>query len=200
MKKRILIEDKDLTYKTLKKHTKNWKMLINTFPYPVSIHDAEFNIVMANKAVIDICGEMSNIHKMKCYQLFHRTDKPIENCPAVRTLEIKKPERSEIYVPPLKKSLVVITSPIHVDGNLTGVIHSVTDVTEIKKSEEDYKELVDIYASSINELKKREQSFLKGRDAFFNMLEDISESYKELEDLFIKLVIAMVNALDAKSH
>jgi putative nucleotidyltransferase with HDIG domain len=31
------------------------------------------------------------------------------------------------------------------------------------------------------------------------MLEDISESYKELEDLFLKLILVMVNALDAKS-
>jgi len=39
----------------------------------------------------------------------------------------------------------------------------------------------------------------KSRDAFLNMLEDISESYKELEELFMSLVRAMVNALDAKS-
>jgi len=66
-------------------------------------------------------------------------------------------------------------------------------------SESDYQELLDIYAESVNELKKKEQTFLKSKDAFFNMLEDISKSYKDLEDLFLKLIIAMVNALDAKS-
>ncbi|MEW6585557.1 MAG: HD domain-containing phosphohydrolase, partial [Nitrospirota bacterium] len=39
----------------------------------------------------------------------------------------------------------------------------------------------------------------KSRDAFFNMLEDLGESYRELEKLFMGLVKAMVNALDAKS-
>jgi len=39
----------------------------------------------------------------------------------------------------------------------------------------------------------------RSKDAFFSMLEDINESYKELEDLFMSLVKAMVNALDAKS-
>jgi putative nucleotidyltransferase with HDIG domain len=39
----------------------------------------------------------------------------------------------------------------------------------------------------------------KSRDAFFNMLEDLRESYRELDELFMSLVKAMVNALDAKS-
>lgn len=40
---------------------------------------------------------------------------------------------------------------------------------------------------------------LRERDAFFNMLEDINDSYQDLEDLFIKLVSVMINALDTKS-
>ncbi len=39
----------------------------------------------------------------------------------------------------------------------------------------------------------------KSKVAFLNMLEDIHESYKELEDLFLNLVSTIVNALDAKS-
>jgi putative nucleotidyltransferase with HDIG domain len=70
---------------------------------------------------------------------------------------------------------------------------------ELKRSETSYKELTEVLGDALNEVKKREQSLLKGRDAFLNMLEDITEAYKELEDLFIRLVIAMVNALDAKS-
>jgi putative nucleotidyltransferase with HDIG domain len=48
-------------------------------------------------------------------------------------------------------------------------------------------------------MKSRELRAENGKDAFFNMLEDINESYEELEDLFLKLVLVMVNALDAKS-
>ena len=40
---------------------------------------------------------------------------------------------------------------------------------------------------------------LRERDAFFNMLEDVNDSYLDLEDLFIKLVRVMINALDTKS-
>jgi len=54
------------------------------------------------------------------------------------------------------------------------------------------------YVSSANHDDK-EELFLKSRQAFFNMLEDVNDSYKELENLFTGLVKAMVNALDAKS-
>ncbi|MBI4838145.1 MAG: HD-GYP domain-containing protein [Nitrospirae bacterium] len=47
---------------------------------------------------------------------------------------------------------------------------------------------------------KREQSLRTGKEAFLNMLEDIGESYRELENLFIGIVRVIVNALDAKSH
>ncbi|MEW6585324.1 MAG: HD domain-containing phosphohydrolase [Nitrospirota bacterium] len=40
----------------------------------------------------------------------------------------------------------------------------------------------------------------KSRDAFLNMLDDVSQSYRELEQLFLGLVKAMVSALDAKSR
>jgi putative nucleotidyltransferase with HDIG domain len=71
--------------------------------------------------------------------------------------------------------------------------------TDYKLSQEDYNELLEIYAETTTNLKKREQNFLRSRDAFLNMLEDISASYKDLEGLFLHLVIALVKAIDAKS-
>jgi len=59
------------------------------------------------------------------------------------------------------------------------------------------KEDADIKPQSSQE--DKDALFQKSRVAFFNMLEDVSESYSELETLFTGLVRAMVNALDAKS-
>ncbi|MDP2168524.1 MAG: HD domain-containing phosphohydrolase [Thermodesulfovibrionales bacterium] len=52
---------------------------------------------------------------------------------------------------------------------------------------------------SLTEMKKAKKSILDSRDAFLNMLEDITESYLELKELFISLVSAMTRTLDAKS-
>ncbi|MDO8281135.1 MAG: HD-GYP domain-containing protein [Thermodesulfovibrionia bacterium] len=61
-------------------------------------------------------------------------------------------------------------------------------------------ELAALYKSGVlAEDGDKDALFLKNREAFFNMLEDVSESYRELELLFTGLVKSMVNALDAKS-
>jgi putative nucleotidyltransferase with HDIG domain/PAS domain S-box-containing protein len=193
------VQDKDKVSRVLDEHVKDWQVLIEALPYPVSIHDTDLNVVMANKGFIDVCGVTDVIGK-KCYQLIHCKDQPAQDCPMAKTLRSGKSERSEIYEPILKKYLLVQTSPITVGTDLVGVIHSVIDINEIKQSEASYKELLDVYGDIVNKLKEREQVLSKGKDAFLNMLEDVSEAYKNLEDLFIGLVKVMVNALDAKSQ
>jgi putative nucleotidyltransferase with HDIG domain len=68
-----------------------------------------------------------------------------------------------------------------------------------KDIERNYDELAELYAGSQKEIEHRGTLFIKNWEGFFNMLEDVSESYSELEHLFTGLVKAMVNALDAKS-
>ena len=180
-------------------HVEEWEDLLNTLPYPVSIVDTEFNIVMTNKEMTELLGVSNKPGNLKCYHSFHKSEGPIEDCPLLKTIQSGKKEQSEIYEPSLEKLFMESTAPILVKGTLIGVIHSLVDITEIKSSEQNNNELLDIYARSINDLKAREMKAQKGRDAFLNMLEDINESYKELEDLFMKFIVVMVNALDAKS-
>jgi putative nucleotidyltransferase with HDIG domain len=117
----------------------------------------------------------------------------------MKTLRSGQSEQADIYDPTTGRHLRINTSPLIIDGEIIGVIHSVIDTTEEKEAEKNSNELIDIYSSSINEMKTRETRAQKGRDAFLNMLEDINESYKDLENLFLQLILVMVNALDAKS-
>ena len=180
-------------------HIKEWDDLLNSLPYPVSIIDTEFNIVMANKEMSDLLGLTDVTKDTKCYHSLHKSEGPIEACPLLKTIQSNKKEQAEFYEPIVNKLFIETTSPILIRGTLIGVTHSLFDITEIKSSEQSNNELLDIYASSITDLKAREIKAQKGRDAFLNMLEDINESYKDLEDLFMKFIVVMVNALDAKS-
>jgi putative nucleotidyltransferase with HDIG domain/PAS domain S-box-containing protein len=193
------MEDKTTTRKTLKEHIKHWQALIDALPFPVSVHDADFNVTIANKHFTAICGR-SDVIGLKCYQLIHCKEKPVENCPMEKMLKTLVPSESDIYEPLLKKHLSVHVSPIIVDNILLGATHSIIDLTEIKKSEISYKALSAELGASLEESQKREQSLRTGKEAFLNMLEDIGESYRELENLFIGIVRVIVNALDAKSH
>ncbi|MBI4681606.1 MAG: HD domain-containing protein [Nitrospirae bacterium] len=183
----------------LEEYAKNWQVLIDTLPYSVIIIDTDFNVVMFNNAARNLLGNTVRLQNAKCYHLFHNINSPIKNCPMTATLKNCRNEQREIYEPHLGKYLIMNTAPVFKDNNLIGTIHSVLDITDQKENEKNSNELIDIYAGSINELKARETGAQKGRDAFLNMLEDISESYKELEELFLKLILVMVNALDAKS-
>lgn len=159
--------------------------MINALPYPVSIHDTTLKIVISNQIFKDFYSLPGDIPETPCHQIIHCQSMPKENCPALKTLQSGKAEKAEIQEPNLKKNLLINTSPLYHQEVILGVIHTVTDITELR--------------ASINELTEREATLRRSRDAFFNMLEDINESYNELKSLFMSLVRAMVNALDAKS-
>ena len=170
--------------------------MIDTMNYPVFIINRDFNIVMTNNSFLETFGEQNNT---KCYKLFHCADKLVQEYPIATVFKTGKSLQVEISAPSSDKTMLVNASPVFSNDEIIGVIHSIIDITGLKTSENGMGELIDIYAASINELKGREVRAQKGRDAFLNMLEDINESYKELEDLFLKLIVVMVNALDAKS-
>ena len=179
---------------SLTEYAESWKHLIESFPFPVCIVDMDYNIIAANKELHKLCGTVQAKKHTKYYQLFHNSDTPIENCPLASCMESGKRAEATIYESHLGKELIIKTSPIIEDGYFMGVMQTSIDITK-----ESNRELLDVYAQTISEMKKRELSAKNGKDAFFNMLEDINESYQELEDLFLKLVRVMVNVLDAKS-
>ncbi|HBH60829.1 MAG TPA: hypothetical protein DDX85_03625 [Nitrospiraceae bacterium] len=199
MKKSILLNNETENNGTLKEYTKDWQVLIDTLPYATILVDTDFHLVMANHAAIHLLGYAGRIQNAQCYQLLHNVDDPFEECPAEKTLKSGKDEQTEIHEPQIGKYLIIHSAPVSRNEKIIGVIHSFIDITQQRENEKSNNDLIEIYADSINELKARQMGAQKGRDAFLNMLEDISESYKELEDLFLKLILVMVNTLDAKS-
>ncbi len=135
----------------------------------------------------------------KCFQFFHNSDKPIEECPLKKSQKSGKTEQSDIYESSLDKHLQISSTPIIAENKPIGFIHSIIDITEQKLTQQDNESLIEVYSTTIDKLKTQATSANKGRDAFLNMLEDINESYAELEELFMKLILVMVNSLDAKS-
>ncbi len=196
------IKNKSTDSNLLMKNIKHWKEFIESLPYPACLHDTEFNIVAANKTFSETYKGQGKLEGMKCYELFFHFDSKKQNigsCPVEKTLKNGTPDKLEIYDPSTRRFLQLMTSPVVNKEKLIGCIHMVADVTSWRKSLKDSDEIIMVYAEAVNELKEKEQNFLMSRDAFFNMLEDVSESFKALEELFLGVVRAMVNALDAKS-
>jgi putative nucleotidyltransferase with HDIG domain len=86
-----------------------------------------------------------------------------------------------------------------VDGRITAAVFTVINSGEKDGTEKSDDTLIDVLAEAIIDMKAREVKVQMVRDAFFNMLEDVNESYQELEELFLKLIRVLINVLDAKS-
>lgn len=122
-----------------------WEATFDSIGDAITIHDKEFNVIMANKAGADLLGlSREEIMKKKCYELFHGKSGQIEGCPMVKTLESGKSNEVEIFEPHLDRWLSVSCFPLFdTGGQIKGVIHYAKDVTEKKKSEQMIKNILE---------------------------------------------------------
>jgi PAS domain S-box-containing protein len=135
---------------------KDWEETFDIINDAITIHDKDFNIVRANKAAEKTLGlPLIKILSQKCYESYHQTDSPPENCPSCRSLIIGEPTMTKIYEPTLNKSLEITALPrFNTDNQLTGLVHCVRDITERKKAEEELKQLNDELSQKNKELEQ----------------------------------------------
>ncbi|MCK4415558.1 MAG: PAS domain-containing protein [Thermoplasmatales archaeon] len=135
----LIIEDTTKQKRTERKLTqavKEWETTFNSITDMISIHDKDFNIVKVNKAFAEFLQDKSEkfIGK-KCYEIIHGTKKSHPNCPCQKIQLIKKSSIVEFFEPHLGKHLEVSASPIiNEEGEISGSIHIIKDITERKNS------------------------------------------------------------------
>jgi len=135
----LIIEDTTKQKRTERKLTqavKEWETTFNSITDMISIHDKDFNIVKVNKAFAEFLQDKSEkfIGK-KCYEIIHGTKKSHPNCPCQKIQLTKKSSIVEFFEPHLGKHLEVSASPIiNEEGEISGSIHIIKDITERKNS------------------------------------------------------------------
>jgi PAS domain S-box-containing protein len=123
----------------LKTSKQDWENTFNTITDMITIHDKDFNIVLANKAASKILGLPAlSVSKEKCFKYYHGKEQPPQGCPSCECLKTGRPELFEIYEPHLKMFLEIRAIPRFDKNNrLTGLIHVARDITERKKAEKE---------------------------------------------------------------
>jgi putative nucleotidyltransferase with HDIG domain len=177
----------------------HWTPVIEALPMPTALVDLDLNIVSYNRAFATHYGIVEPTDKIGFYELVHRSDEPVDDCPLARSLIHRKAQEGEIYDPIPGNFITVHACPLRANDEISGVVFTIIRTCSSQDSENDHGVLIDVYAEAINEMKAREVKVQMVRDAFFNMLEDVNESYQELEELFLKLIRVLINVLDAKS-
>lgn len=171
---RIVFHQKELENRLFQAKN-DWEETFNSITDIITIHDRDFNIVVANKEAEKTLGisYMNNIGRVKCYACYHGTDSAPEECPSCESIRTGRPAVYEIYEPFLKKFIEIRTMP-RLDKNrkVAGLIHIVRDITDKKnlqkfliESEERFRALFNQASDSILLLDPRDEKGLIITDA-----------------------------------
>ncbi|MBU0755624.1 MAG: PAS domain S-box protein, partial [Planctomycetes bacterium] len=123
-----------------------YKKYFEALPCFLTVQDRDLKVIDANQRFVENFGDYKGRY---CYQIYkHRPDK-CEFCPVERSLRDGLPHYSEEKVHTLDGQevwVVVNTTPIrNDDGEITSVVEMSTDVTEIKKLQQQLRESQERY-------------------------------------------------------
>ncbi len=115
-----------------------WENTFNTINDAITVHDTDFNIILANKAAYDMVGNSHHdIIGEKCFRLFHGTEVPHEDCPGYIACKTGKDSTIIFYEPHLGRHLEINVLPRYdKHRKINGLIHVVKDITQQKKIED----------------------------------------------------------------
>ncbi len=133
---------------------KDWEEVFDSVTDMITIHDADFNIIRANKAAAELLKlPLMEDLKVKCFKYYHGGECPLAGCPSCDCMNTAKPATFEVFEPFLKKHIEIRAMPrFDMDNKLIGLIHVVRDLTESKASEDREKSLGRIFDTSLNEI------------------------------------------------
>jgi len=111
---------------------KEWETTFDAMTNGVSIHSKDFTILRANRALarlLDIPAE--ELIGKKCYEVFHGADGPLAICPQRKAFS-EGFSHSIIAEEPYLGRILAVSSDLIFDndGNITGAVHDVRDITE----------------------------------------------------------------------
>ncbi len=164
----------------ISKSRQDWEEVFNTITDMITLHDADFNTIRANKAAEKILGlACLTSTRTKCHRMYHGADRPIEDCPGCRVLMTGEPATTSVFEPSLGMFLEIRAIPrFDEEKRLTGIIHIVRDITERRRAEEELEK----YRTGLEELvRERTRELSEANEKLKLYSEELEKSNRELE-------------------
>ena len=138
LEKRHLKAEKARSIAELREARRDWEEIFQAIGHPTLILESEYNIVNANRAACQAVGLLeAELRGRKCYEIFHDSQQPPENCPLKKMLHSGRLEAMEMEMNALGGAFIVSCTPVLDEaGRLQKVIHIATDITPRKRAEE----------------------------------------------------------------
>jgi len=113
------------------------KSILNAISDLVIFQDSSLTTKWANEAAARSIGKSpQDLVGKHCYQLWHKRNKPCDDCPVIRALETKSSVSGSMTTPD-GRSWDVSGEPVYdSDGKIIGAIEIARDITERKRAEE----------------------------------------------------------------
>lgn len=123
-----------------KKSRDIWKVTFNAIRDSVGIIDPDCRFILYNNSTPYLLRTTEEtIARSYCHELVHHTDTPPENCPYERMKKSKQPE-TELFQEDERWLEVSVDPLFGRDGEISGAVHVVRDVTERVQHESAEKE------------------------------------------------------------
>jgi len=119
--------------------TEDWHEIFDTITDMITIHDADFTIIHANKAAEKILAlPLLDPGSVKCFEYYHGSESPPPGCPSCQCLRTGTTSVFEMFEPHLSMHIEIRAIPRLDDaGRVIGLIHIVRDITNRKLVEEE---------------------------------------------------------------
>lgn len=122
--------------------------VLDAAPMIIAVHDADHNIVWANKAYLKATElSLQEIEGKKCYSIW-RLDKPCRGCPVTLAIEDGEPHEAELtpqnqdHWPMSQGSWLSKSAPLKdAEGRIIGAVETAYDITDRKQAEDALEQL-----------------------------------------------------------
>ena len=190
----IDITDRKRLEEQIYRAKQDWEYTFNSITDMVTVHDKDYNIILANKAaekILDI-PLLQKTEGLKCFRYYHGMEAPPRDCPSCGCLQSGKPATFELYEPHLGMFVEIRAIPrLDPGGNLIGLIHVVRDISERKRSEEALK----AYSNELTAL-TRASNTLMMTTSFKDIYQEICDTIHNVFDVSM----VWLGLIEAGSH
>lgn len=111
----------------------------------VTFQDPELKIRWANKAAGDSVGKKpEDLIGKHCYEIWQGRSSPCPGCPVVETMKTGSYQQSEVTSPDGRRWFIRARAVKDENGKVIGAIETTTDITQIRRAEEEERALAQI--------------------------------------------------------
>jgi PAS domain S-box-containing protein len=144
------ITEKKKVDEAIKKAAKEWQDTFDSTADAICLLDTNQKILRVNKAMLKAFNlEKENIFEKHCWEIVHKSNEPIHGCVVISCLKSHKRESMELEIN--SKVLFVTADPIlDENGEITGIVHIIRDISEQKKVEKSLIESEERYRTVVS--------------------------------------------------